>query len=442
VTVQAGVPKVCRKEELLDLGTRLRRLRTTKGLTQKQLAEPQYTHAFISSIEAGRRRPSEEALRYFAAKLDISAEELVTGRSPDVAEKLELELLAARKAASAGALSEAEQTFTRVAALAARNDLPRVESKALEGLALCALHSGAVEVALERYERAESLLASEPITARVDAIAGQAKCLRMQGDVNYAIYMLERALEIISREGLSDPTALLRIHASLVPPYFESGAHVKASQAAAEALKLASHAPDRELVGDMHMNIARVFLAQGNIEEAKSSLRRAKEIFTEGELETETAHCHLALGFVLSRESDYVEARRELEIALDAFKRARSVIDQANAGIELARVERVGGDAERARRLLESSIALLTGGADVAMLAAAHRELGLCDVEEDPLTAEKNLNVAIELYERAGEPMDLAATYRILGDLLYRQGDSRGGCEAFRAGILAIESTL
>jgi tetratricopeptide (TPR) repeat protein len=426
----------------VDLGSRLKRLRTTKGLTQKQLAEPQYTHAFISSIEAGRRRPSDEAVRYFAARLGVSSEELLTGRSPDVAEKLELDLLAARKSVSAGALPEAEQTFNRVATLAARNELPRLRSKAVEGLALCALHAGAVEVALERYERAESILASEPVTARVDAVSGQAKCLRMLGDLSYAIYLLERALEIINREGLSDPSALLRIHASLVPPYFESGAYAKASQAASEALKLASHAPNHELIGDMHMNVARVFLSQGNVEEAKSSLRRAEEIFTEGELQTETAHCHLALGFVLSREAEYEGAREEFERAIDAFKSARSVIDEANASIELARVERLAGDDYRALHLLESSIALLAGGADVPMLAAAHRELGLCRIDEDPTAAEKEIRTAIELYERAGEQMDLAATYRILGDLLHRQGDARGGCEAFRAGILAIESTL
>ena len=58
------------------IGTRLRRLRTARGLTQKELAAPRYTHAYVSSIESGRRRPSLEALEHFASKLGVPVEEL------------------------------------------------------------------------------------------------------------------------------------------------------------------------------------------------------------------------------------------------------------------------------------------------------------------------------------------------------------------------------
>ncbi|MDQ3620236.1 MAG: helix-turn-helix domain-containing protein, partial [Actinomycetota bacterium] len=38
----------------MKLGTNLRRLRLQRGLTQRQLAEPAYTDAYVSTIEAGR----------------------------------------------------------------------------------------------------------------------------------------------------------------------------------------------------------------------------------------------------------------------------------------------------------------------------------------------------------------------------------------------------
>ena len=44
-------------------------LRSERGLTQRQLAEPAYTPAYISTLEAGRVRPSETALRFLAERL-------------------------------------------------------------------------------------------------------------------------------------------------------------------------------------------------------------------------------------------------------------------------------------------------------------------------------------------------------------------------------------
>jgi hypothetical protein len=58
------------------------------------------------------------------------------------------------------------------------------------------------------------------------------------------------------------------------------------------------------------------------------------------------------------------------------------------------------------------------------------------------LEAEKHLRTALDLYERAEEPLETAVTYRVLGDLLQEQGDADGGSAAYRAGILALENTL
>ena len=51
------------------IGRRVQQLRADRGLTQKQLAEPAYTPAYISTLEAGRVRASDEALRHIAGRL-------------------------------------------------------------------------------------------------------------------------------------------------------------------------------------------------------------------------------------------------------------------------------------------------------------------------------------------------------------------------------------
>jgi hypothetical protein len=79
---------------------------------------------------------------------------------------------------------------------------------------------------------------------------------------------------------------------------------------------------------------------------------------------------------------------------------------------------------------------------DQAELAQAERELGLASLNEDPTSAEKHLRTAIDLYEGAEEPVELAATYRALGDLVRTRGDERAAGDLYRTGIMVMEERL
>src|SRR5439155_27296617 len=102
------------------IGTRLRRLRLARGLTQAQLAAPRYTHAYVSSIEAGRRRASPDAIRHFASRLGVDTEELETGREAGATARLELRLDEALIALSAGRLGQAAAGWRPVARVTMR----------------------------------------------------------------------------------------------------------------------------------------------------------------------------------------------------------------------------------------------------------------------------------------------------------------------------------
>ena len=65
------------------IGERLKRLRLDRGLSQRELAAPGVSYAYISRIEAGTRQPSVKALRRLAAKLGVSADYLETGSDLD-----------------------------------------------------------------------------------------------------------------------------------------------------------------------------------------------------------------------------------------------------------------------------------------------------------------------------------------------------------------------
>jgi transcriptional regulator with XRE-family HTH domain len=64
------------------IGARLRRLRTERGLSQRELSTLGVSYAYISRIEAGSRNPSVKALRMLAEKLGVPEEYLEYGERP------------------------------------------------------------------------------------------------------------------------------------------------------------------------------------------------------------------------------------------------------------------------------------------------------------------------------------------------------------------------
>jgi tetratricopeptide (TPR) repeat protein len=423
------------------VGTRLRRLRVARGLTQRELGEPRYTHAYVSTIETGRRRPSRSALEHFADKLGVGVDELATGRSPDLEPRLRLRLQEARVQISDGRFDEADASLVQIVRDAKRFALPQLEARAEEVRGLWLQRTGRPEEALERYARAEELLRDDPPTARVDAVDGKSICFAALGDVRYAIFLLESLLDEIEREGLRDPHALVRLHAGLVYSYLDAGLLAKAAASAAVLEQLAPRIDEPERIAQMHMNVAWQYLTAGRIDDATASLQRAEDAYRQLGLLTEMGGAHLARGYVLSRDGALDDARRELEQARDIFERTSNTKDLTRTLNELGRVVRLQGDAAAARALLERSIALL-GTSDDPVLAWAYLELGSLLSELGDPGAEKHLRSAVELYERTEQAIGLAVAYRALGDLLRARGDEEGGTEAYRTGILAIEPLL
>ncbi len=67
----------------MDLGEKIRRLRTKKGMTQSQLAGVQITRNMLSQIENGLASPSMKTLAYLAQMLDVSVAYLIGEKEHD-----------------------------------------------------------------------------------------------------------------------------------------------------------------------------------------------------------------------------------------------------------------------------------------------------------------------------------------------------------------------
>ncbi|NEE28008.1 helix-turn-helix transcriptional regulator, partial [Streptomyces sp. SID7982] len=154
------------------IGHRVHRLRGERGLTQREVAEPSYTAAYISTIEAGKVRPSEKALRHIAERLGSTYEEVVSGRPAYLALELRARLTDAQRALATEDPATAIPLYEALVREADECALAPELSTALVGLGQCALESGELEGARAHFERAEAVLveAGGSLPQRVPAV--------------------------------------------------------------------------------------------------------------------------------------------------------------------------------------------------------------------------------------------------------------------------------
>ncbi|MGW3954091.1 tetratricopeptide repeat protein [Streptomyces sp. NPDC004752] len=418
------------------VGRRVQQLRTARGLTQRQLAEPAYTPAYISTLEAGRVRASDEALRHIAGRLGVAFEELAIGRPAHLATELRLRLTEAQRALATGAAEEAAAQYTALCAEAEAHGLAHEQATALLGLGECALDTGDLVGARQYFERAEERMAGEPLPVRVPALRGRAVAHYLAGELRYAVYLLESALDELNRGGLHDPDALLLLYASVIGPYMDMGAQARAAQAAEFALALAPQVADPALVARMHRSVARTLLAEGRVAEADASLAKAAELYRQLQIRTELANCHWMRGYVYAQDGELERAEAELRAALEMLSAKRAALYSSQVAVELADVLHRRGKSHQAAELLREVLGDLSSERGAVHSAGAHRLLGIIaeDARETD-AAEEHYVRALSLLERAGAAGDLADLCRLLGDLLRRTGRVEAALDAYRTGL-------
>ncbi|MXM64960.1 tetratricopeptide repeat protein [Streptomyces sp. HUCO-GS316] len=424
------------RDDPVTIGHRVQQLRVARGLTQKQLAEPAYTPAYVSTLESGRVRPSDDALRHLAERLGVAFEELTTGRPAHLVTGLRLRLTEAQRTHATGEAEEAAQQYTALLAEAEAHDLVEVQATALLGLGECGLDTGELTAARRYFERAERALAEAPLPARVPALRGRAVSHYLAGELRYAVYLLESTLDELNRGGLHDPDALLLLYAGVIGPYMDMGAHARAAQAAEFALALAPQSGDPALVARMHRSVARTLIAEGRVAEADASLAKAAELYRQLQIRTELANCHWMRGYVYAQNGELERAESELRKALTMLTARRAALYSSQVAVELADVLHRLGRSEEAAGLLRQVLSDLSPERGALHSAAAHRLLGIiAEDARDTEAAEEHYVRALSLLERAGAAGDLADLCRMLGDLLRRTGRVEAALDAYRTGL-------
>lgn len=391
----------------MDLGQRIHQLRVARGFTQRELAEPGYTAAYVSSVESGKRTPSSDALDYFAKRLGVSGDELV-GRSIDQLIDLAFANALAAHAGFAGGTG-----FEAVARLAEDAGEARWHAWALLELDPVA-----------HLETCTELLADATPLDRLPLVLARAA----QSETRYAVYLLERLRDELTRDGYPSPDARHALQAHLAARFLELGDEDRAAAAADEALSLVYQAEPMA-----YLETGRSLLAARHRADASVAIGQAITCFRRAALTRQIAACHRARGRRLHDADDLESAAADLARARVLYGDCGEGLDVA---VELAEVQRLRGLTAEAEDLIAQA---LSAEGNPLRLARAHRELGLLALGRGAIAdAEAMLRHALALYEETGPARELARTLSALSDLLTSQDRLPEAAELLRAGLLSL----
>jgi len=199
-----------RDETRESLGERLKRLRLERGFSQRELASPGVSYAYISRIEAGARQPSVKALRKLAQKLGVSTDYLETGSEVRADELRELRLSEAelKLRVEQDPAASAEEF---AALLEDSRDAGDAEGvlRARLGLGEAAARRGHYGDAVGQLETPLSEEAISPLT-HADVFATLARSYSALGRPERAVELLERCLAEVREKAPEDAAAEVR----------------------------------------------------------------------------------------------------------------------------------------------------------------------------------------------------------------------------------------
>ena len=259
-----------------DVGARIRSLRTARGLTQAQLAEPQYTKAYISMLESGRTRASMKALEHIAGRLGVQPSDLLGG-SPSPAGP-QYDLLEARRLVEQGDARGAIPTLEALEeGLTPSDQLVR-----LRYLAAAYNLNGDAKLAfplLERAQRMADLLDDKAETVRIKGVLAStyAKTYAYED----AVRVLREVVQACEEGVVTDPAFQFRRLSDLAVLLTNQRRPKEAMPIYERAIAMADQFSDRQSLGLMYAGIAKAHHLQGDVELAIRNNQRSLQVYEE-----------------------------------------------------------------------------------------------------------------------------------------------------------------
>jgi len=272
------------------------------------------------------------------------------------------------------------------------------------GLAEATLAAGHPAAAVPVFAEAEELLQDKSLARRAPAIARRAVALARAGEPQYAAYLCESTLK-----ELTDPDAVLWLSCAGV----EVWSRERRIEAAHGALSIAESIDFRK-GADLYHQLAATLRRSGHISDAAGALDRAVELLARTRLGPGLGLSHLT-------RAEQLAARGALAEAIDHARRAQPLCTDRplEAMCVLADLYRKAMRFDEARRLAQQAFDAANKHSD---LGRAARVLGQIAASASTPQAEDYFRVSADAYARAGKPLEVAESFRVLGRFLAERG--------------------
>ncbi|HET8569306.1 MAG TPA: tetratricopeptide repeat protein [Candidatus Limnocylindria bacterium] len=418
-----------RSPMVADVGARIRSLRIAKGLTQAQLAEPNYTKAYVSMLESGRTRASMKALEHMAGVLGVTPADLLGG--PAGAALPQYDLLEARRLVEQGKPEDAVPILERL-----EEGLPptdQVVRLRYLGSAYSALGrpKDAFPI-LERAQRMADMLGDVEEQARLKSVL--AAVFRRTYAYDESAKLLREVIELCESGAVKDPAFHFRRVVDLAV-ILTNQRQSKAALAMFErAIALSESLGDRATFGLMYAAMAKAYHDSGDVEAAIRYNQRSLQVYEELGILAQIA-CTLDNAALLYAEYGNRERAREcLERGARIAQESGSAGTLASLRVTEAEVMAKGDPAEA----LEAAQEALRFAKKIDQPDAQVRALiliGELRMPSSVATARRSFNEAAQMAE-ARVPHLLRVVY----DRWSRAAETSGdGEEALRLARRALE---
>jgi tetratricopeptide (TPR) repeat protein len=328
-------------------------------LSQRALACPGVSYAYISRIEAGTRQPSMKALRQLARRLDVTAVFLETGREIDEGQERELRLADAELSLRLGDAVEAELRLRELAQAAAEAGDPAMAARARLALALAADERGDHAEAVALFEQAFVGERPSPLE-RVDVYATLGRAYGALGQTEREIELYRGCLEEAARVAPESTSAQTRYRILLSYALSDAGQLAAADEVLRDALPDATADQDPYMQVRVYWSLARLSEMEGRSSAALRFARRAIALLEATEDYVHRARAHLLAAWIMNSAGDGAGAKRHLERAGQLFGPAAAAAeDAAMLQVERARCEALLGNGDNAVRLAQEGIEMI-----------------------------------------------------------------------------------
>jgi tetratricopeptide (TPR) repeat protein len=425
------------------LGQRVRRLRNERGLTQTELAAARVSKEYISQIETGKTRPTQQMLDWLADRLGVDPHYLLDGVSDRDHREHEAVVVRAEEAVREKRYRDAVDA---ISSLPRSPAMPELHLRALFAESWARMYLGELRTALDRMEQARAVAMDDVFgdLDRAEVLYRLGCCRYKLNHVAQALADFSAALELAERSGESCD----RLRAHILERRSRCYRRHRDWEAAREdidrALELAEALGDDQTIADVHWQAALVAERHGSWAQARTYSQRAKELFEAVDDPINVGRLLNNLGclsFLLGHKEQAIEQLKDaFRIALDVGDPA----DAAQAVSSLADVHLRSGELELAEKQARHAIEMLDERVDfLDALGSAQIVLGRSLIGQGRLDeAEQALTDAETSFFQLSSVSHNAVAWTARGDLALARGDHRGAGELFRRAAEALQENV